>query len=66
MANRIEDKACDLHLLRQALESRHYKHYEDSYKEVLEGYKTCNKYKEVLNRLEKVEKRGRYKGQKKP
>jgi len=65
ISDKNEDKAVDLHLLRQALESRHYKHYEDSYKEVLEGYKTCNKYKEVLNRLEKVEKRGRYKGQKK-
>ena len=65
ITDKNEDKAVDLHLLRQALESKHYKHYEDSYKEVLEGYKICNKYKEVLNRLEKVEKRGRYKGKKK-
>ena len=64
ISDKNEDKAVDLHLLRQALESRHYKHYEDSYKEVLEGYKTCNRYKEVLKRLEKVEKRGRYKGKK--
>lgn len=58
---RIEDKAVDLHVLKQALESKHYKHFEESFKEVLEGYKLSKNWKEVLNRLEKVEKRGRYK-----
>ena len=60
-SNRIEDKAVDLHLLKQALESKHYKHFEESFKEVLEGYKLSKNWKEVLNRLEKVERRGRYK-----
>jgi Kae1-associated kinase Bud32 len=60
-STRIEDKAVDLHLLKQALESKHYKHFEESFKEVLEGYKLSKNWKEVLNRLEKVERRGRYK-----
>lgn len=60
-SRKIEDKAVDLHLLKQALESKHYKHFEESFKEVIEGYKLSKNWKEVLKRLEKVEKRGRYK-----
>ena len=59
-----EHKAVDLHLLKQALESKHYKHYESSFKAVLEGYKEIsNNYKAILDRLDKVEGRGRYKSQ---
>src|SRR3989344_5679126 len=53
-----EDKAVDLHLLKQALESKHYKNFEKLYKTILKNYK----HKDVLKRLEKVELRGRYKG----
>ena len=60
-SGKIEDKAVDLHLLRQALESKHYKHFEESFKEMIEGYKLSKNWKEVLNRLEQVGKRGRYK-----
>src|SRR3989344_7477030 len=56
-SHKIEDKAVDLHLLKQALESKHYKHFESSFKTILSAYKN----KEVLSRLEIVEKRGRYK-----
>lgn len=56
-----EHKAVDIHLLKQALESKHYKHYEKLYKNFLKGYKTSKNYKKVMERLEKVEKRGRYK-----
>ncbi len=59
---KFEHKAVDLHLLRQALESKHYKNYEVCFKAFLEGYKEFSKeFKEVLNQLEKVELRGRYK-----
>src|SRR3990167_2700846 len=58
-SKKIEDKAVDLHLLKQALESKHYKHFEESYKKVLNGYKSSKNWKEVLKRLEKVERRGR-------
>lgn len=56
-----EDKAVDLHLLKQALESKHYKHHKELYKSFLNGYKKSKNYKETLERLEKVESRGRYK-----
>lgn len=63
-SNKIEDKAVDLHLLRQALESKHHRVFEKAFKIVLEEY--AKHYKEasdVIKRLEVVEKRGRYKQQ---
>ncbi len=61
-----EHKAVDLHLLKQALESKHYKHSESSFEAVLEGYKEISKdYKQTLDRLDKVESRGRYKSKNK-
>ena len=64
-SQKVEDKAVDLHLLKQALESRHYKIWEKSFKEVLQGYRAASDYKEVMQRFERVEKRGRYKQKKK-
>lgn len=62
-SDKIEDKAVDLHLLRQALESKHNEIFEDSFNAVLLGYKSPNPdYISILKRLEKVEARGRYKG----
>ena len=58
VSTKIEDKAVDIHLLKQALESKHYKIWEDCFKVIAKAYGN----KEVLNRLEKVESRGRYKG----
>jgi len=58
---RIEDKAVDLHLLRQALESRHFKNWSDLFEAVIEGYKKLGN-EAVLLQLKKVESRGRYKG----
>ena len=58
---KIEDKAVDLHLLRQAFESKHFKYSEELFKNALKGYKKLENFKEILERLEKVEKRGRYK-----
>ena len=58
---RIEDKAVDLHLLRQALESKHYKHWSDLFEAVITGYKRLGN-ESVLLQLKKVESRGRYKG----
>ena len=56
-----EDKAVDLHLLKQALESRHFKNWEILFNAFLEGYKKCKESKEILERLKAIEKRGRYK-----
>ena len=62
-SQKIEDKAVDLHLLRQALESKHYKVFNKAFKLVLKGYKReSENYDDIMNRLEKVEARGRNKG----
>jgi TP53 regulating kinase and related kinases len=61
ISNKTEDKAVDIHLIKQAFESKHYLNYEEILKAFLQGYKKSKYYKETLERLEKVEKRGRYK-----
>ncbi|MGB9707797.1 MAG: KEOPS complex kinase/ATPase Bud32 [Candidatus Pacearchaeota archaeon] len=61
-SDRIEDKAVDLHLLREALEAKHFKHWPEFFKAVGEGYKISKNALAVLERLKKVEGRGRYKG----
>ena len=61
-SHKIEDKAVDLHLLKQALEAKHFKTWEILFKEILKSYSTSKDSKKVLERLKAVEKRGRYKG----
>ena len=57
-----EDKAVDLHLLRQALQSKHHDIHEQCFTAVLKGYQETNPdAQNVIQRLEKVEKRGRNK-----
>ncbi len=58
---KTEDKAVDLHLIKQALEAKHFLHFDKFFKAVLKGYESSKGYKEVMKRFEKVEKRGRYK-----
>lgn len=60
-SSKIEDKAVDLHLIKEALEARHFEHYQEFFNSVLKGYKTSKNSKAVEKRLEAVEKRGRYK-----
>lgn len=60
VSTKEEDKAVDLHLFKEAVESKHYKHEEEIWNQFLEGYNPKNK-KEILKRLEKVELRGRNK-----
>jgi len=57
---KIEDKAVDLHLIKQALEAKHFQNHEKLFLAFLKGYKS-NESEEVVQRLEIVEKRGRYK-----
>lgn len=61
ISHKLEDKATDLKLLQQAFESKHYKHDEELIKNTFKGYKKSINYKKTLERLEKVNKRGRYK-----
>jgi len=60
-SDKVEDKAVDIHLFKQALNSKHFKVYEQALKEFMEGYKKVNKHGEILQRLKAVELRGRYK-----
>jgi len=61
ISRKFEDKAVDLHLLKQALEAKHFKNWKELIKEVEKGYKKSKDSKIVLERLKAVEKRGRYK-----
>jgi len=60
---KYEDKAVDIHLLKQALEAKHFQNWNILFNEFLKGYKKENKKEseKVLNQLIKVEQRGRYK-----
>jgi len=61
-SERVEDKAVDIHLLRQALESKHQEICKKAYGAVIDSYK--KNYPDalkVLERLDVVEMRGRYK-----
>jgi len=61
-SSKTEDKAVDLHLLKQALESKHYKIWESCFKSAIKSYKKqADDSKDILARLEVVELRGRYK-----
>ncbi|MGV8172409.1 MAG: KEOPS complex kinase/ATPase Bud32 [Candidatus Woesearchaeota archaeon] len=59
-STRIEDKAVDIHLFKQALESKHFRVNDKAYKYFLAGYNPKDK-NEILERLAIVETRGRYK-----
>ncbi len=62
-SQKTEDKAVDLHLLRQALESKHHLIWKKAFAAALKGYKKSEPNAgEILKRLEKVEERGRNKG----
>jgi len=54
-----EDRAVDLHLLKHALESKHFEVADKAFKIILDMYPD----KDVIERLDIVEKRGRYKQQ---
>jgi len=60
--NKTEDKAVDIHLLKQAINSKHPKISKQFTQTFTQTYQKKSKQaKETLKRLEKVEQRGRYK-----
>jgi len=64
-SHKTEDKAVDLHLLKEALESKHYTIWEDCCKCAIEAYTAeAHNSHEILKRLEVVERRGRYRAKK--
>ncbi len=61
-SEKVEDKAVDIHLFRQALESKHNKFWEKAYDVFLKTYKKSSKNSvETLFRLDEVQVRGRNK-----
>ncbi len=56
-----EDKAVDLHVLQEALKAKHYEHAQEYWRNILEGYSLSKNAKAVIQRLEVIERRGRYK-----
>ncbi len=59
---KAEHKAVDVHVLKQALESKHHLYFQECFAAVLKGYeKVAKDAPVVLARLEKVEGRGHYK-----
>ena len=61
ISHKSEDKAVDLYLLKQALTSSFPQISEQMFNIILQSYHTHKQHHEVLERLKKVEKRGRYK-----
>lgn len=62
ISKRVEDRAVDIHLFRQALESKHVKIWESAFKLFLKGYKEKNPGAEkIMERFAVVESRGRNK-----
>ena len=61
VSDRVEDKAVDIHLLKQVLESSHPEISEEAWEKFLEGYRGYDESGKVFERLEEVESRGRYK-----
>ena len=62
-SSKAEDKATDLHVLKEALEAKHPASSEELWNNILQGYKKSKNAKATIGRLEKVELRGRYKEQ---
>ena len=57
-----ESRGVDLHLMKRALLSTHFKHAEECFESIIEGYTEVmgEETEEVLNKIKEIEKRGRY------
>jgi len=61
ISKKVEDKAVDLHLLRQALEAKHFQHWRTLFEEFCKSYSKDNpESKNIFERITAVERRGRY------
>lgn len=56
-SEKVEDKAVDIHLFKECLKSKHFDIWLSCWKHFLQSYKS----KDILKRLEIVERRGKYK-----
>ncbi len=63
ISKKVEDKAVDLHLLKQALEAKHFQNYKILQEQVFKAYEKTLTYpqaKLIFKRIQEIEKRGRY------
>lgn len=60
---KTENKGVDIHLLKQALEAKHFQNWKILFSEFEKGYKKINpgSATQILDKLKIIEKRGRYK-----
>ncbi len=60
---KYEQKGVDIHLLKEALEAKHFETHEDLFNSFKEGYESVDapEAKKVFERLKAIERRGRYK-----
>jgi len=58
-SHKIEDKAVDLHLLKQALDAKHFSIFPEAFNIILKNYK-AQQYDLIIKRIDTIEKRGRY------
>ena len=59
----VEKRGIDIHLMRRALQSTHYRYSRDCFKAIIKGYTTelgHKTVKEILDRVREIAKRGRY------
>lgn len=58
----LEARGVDLHLLKRALQSIHFRITDEAYRAVLSGYQRefCEGAGDVIKRVEEIERRGRY------
>jgi len=62
-SQRLEDKAVDLHLMKEALTSAHSKVADEVFNKMLEGYSEVvgtKIVKDLLKKVREIERRGRY------
>lgn len=62
ISRKVEDKAVDVHLLKQALEAKHFQHWKALFEEFKEAYSKNyqTESKQIFERVTAIEKRGRY------
>ncbi len=59
-SNLIEDKGVDLLVFKKAISGIHYKISGECFNEILKGYEIADDYKEIVEKVEEIEGRGRY------
>ncbi len=56
----VEDKGVDLLVFKKAISGIHFKIADECFSEILKGYEIADNYKEIVEKVEEIEGRGRY------